>query len=310
MSDIRNVVIIGSGPAGYTAGIYTGRANLKPLIIGGYVYGGQLMITSEVENFPGYPNGIKGPEMMKQMHQQSEKFGAEFIATDCSSIDTTKRPFIVNTQDGNSILTKSIIIATGAKSVWLNAEGEDELKGRGISTCATCDGSFFKDVPIVVVGGGDSAMEEAIFLTRFASKVSIIHRKNTFRASKILYERALSNPKIEIKTPYNVKKWNTDENNNLKSVSIINGETGNEDIIDCNGAFIAIGHTPSTKFLNKIVETDKDGYIVLKKHTCTSIDGIFACGDVCDAKYRQAITAAGTGCMAAIDCITWLENNQ
>jgi thioredoxin reductase (NADPH) len=309
MSDIHNVVIIGSGPAAYTAAIYTGRANLKPLIIGGYIYGGQLMITSEVENFPGFTNGIKGPELMKNMHQQSEKFGAKFIATDCSSIDTTNRPFIVHTQDGDSILTKSIIIATGAKSAWLNAEGEDELKGRGISTCATCDGSFFKNVPIIVVGGGDSAMEEAIFLTRFASKVYIIHRKNTFRASKILYERALLNSKIEIKTPYTIKKWNIDENNNLKSASIINAETNDEDILECKGAFIAIGHTPSSKFIKEAIETDKNGYIILKQNTSTSIDGIFACGDVCDNRYKQAITAAGSGCMAAIDCAAWLENN-
>ena len=308
--DIRNVVIIGSGPAGYMAGIYTARANLKPLILAGYVYGGQLMITTEVENFPGYPNGADGSKIMRDLHEQSERFGAEINPVDCKSIDTSIYPFCVKTSDGQEILTKSIIIATGAKSLWLNAKGEHALKGRGISTCATCDGAFFKDEEIVVVGGGDSAMEEAIFLTRFASVVTIINRSNSFKASKIMYDRAVSNPKIKIIKNSNVNEWKTDSNNELVEVICVNNETSEIFSIPCKGAFIAIGHKPSSDFLNNQIERDEHGYITLKNNTMTNIGGIFACGDVCDKRYKQAVTACASGCMAAMDCEKWLESKN
>jgi thioredoxin reductase (NADPH) len=309
MSDVvRNVIIIGSGPAGYTAGLYTARALLEPLMFAGYMSGGQLMLTSDIENFPGYPEGIGGPEMMLQLREQSERFGLEVHDKNVERVDFSEHPFKV-WAEGQLFLSKSVIICTGAESIWLGAEGEEEQKGRGISTCATCDGAFFRDEEVLVIGGGDSAMEEAIFLTRFASKVTIIHRRDVFKASKVMYERALNNPKIEIKTFKNIKKWLSDENGIVGAI-LQDPRDNSEEEISCTGAFIAIGHKPITQFLENQVQTDESGYIVPSIHTMTNIPGVFAAGDVVDTRYRQAITAAGMGCQAAIDAEKWLEDQH
>lgn len=305
MSEVRNVVIIGSGPAGYTAGLYSARAMLDPLMFAGYMSGGQLMLTSDIENFPGYPEGIGGPEMMMELRSQAEKFGLEVQDRNVESVDLSKRPYKV-TVEGEEFLTHSIIISTGAESIWLNAPGEAEQKGRGISTCATCDGAFFKNEEVLVIGGGDSACEEATFLTRFASKVTLIHRRDVFKASTIMYERAANNDKIEIKTFSQVKEWMADENG-LTGAILEDPRDGSIEEISATGAFIAIGHKPITAFLGEQIETDENGYIVHKHHTMTSIDGVFAAGDVVDTRYKQAITAAGMGCQAAMDAEKWLE---
>lgn len=305
MSDVRNVVIIGSGPAGYTAGLYSARAMLDPLMFAGYMSGGQLMLTSDIENFPGYPEGIGGPEMMLQLRSQAERFGLEVQDRNVESVDLSKRPYKV-TVEGEEFLTHSIIISTGAESIWLNAPGEAEQKGRGISTCATCDGAFFKNEEVLVIGGGDSACEEATFLTRFASKVTLIHRRDVFKASTIMYERAVNNDKIEIKTFSQVKEWKADENG-LTGAILEDPRDGSTEEISATGAFIAIGHKPITAFLGEQIETDENGYIVHKQHTMTSVDGVFAAGDVVDTRYKQAITAAGMGCQAAMDAEKWLE---
>ena len=305
MSEVRNVVIIGSGPAGYTAGLYSARAMLDPLMFAGYMSGGQLMLTSDVENFPGYPEGIGGPEMMIELRSQAERFGLEVQDRNVESVDLSKRPYKV-TVEGEEFLTHSIIISTGAESIWLNAPGEAEQKGRGISTCATCDGAFFKNEEVLVIGGGDSACEEATFLTRFASKVTLIHRRDVFKASTIMYERAANNDKIEIKTFSQVKEWKADENG-LTGAILEDPRDGSLEEISATGAFIAIGHKPITAFLGEQIETDENGYIVHKQHTMTSVDGVFAAGDVVDTRYKQAITAAGMGCQAAMDAEKWLE---
>jgi len=306
--EVRNVIIIGSGPAGYTAGLYTARALLEPLMFAGYMSGGQLMLTSDIENFPGYPEGIGGPEMMLQLREQSERFGLEVQDKNVERVDFSEQPFKVWVE-GELFLSRSVIICTGAESIWLGAEGEEEQKGRGISTCATCDGAFFRDEEVLVIGGGDSAMEEATFLTRFASKVTIIHRRDVFKASKVMYERALNNPKIEIKTFKTIKKWLSDENGIIGAI-LQDSRDNSEEEISCTGAFIAIGHKPITKFLENQVETDESGYIIPNIHTMTSVPGIFAAGDVVDTRYRQAITAAGMGCQAAIDTEKWLEDQH
>tara|TARA_B100001564_G_scaffold82250_1_gene66242 strand:- start:6097 stop:7026 length:930 start_codon:yes stop_codon:yes gene_type:complete len=309
MNDVvRNVIIIGSGPAGYTAGLYTARALLEPLMFAGYMSGGQLMLTSDIENFPGYPEGIGGPEMMLQLREQSERFGLEVHDKNVERVDFSEQPFKVWVE-GRLFLSKSVIICTGAESIWLGAEGEEEQKGRGISTCATCDGAFFRDEEVLVIGGGDSAMEEATFLTRFASKVTIIHRRDVFKASKVMYERALNNPKIEIKTFKNIKKWLSDENGIVGAI-LQDPRDNSEEEISCTGAFIAIGHKPITQFLENQVQTDESGYIVPSIHTMTNIPGVFAAGDVVDTRYRQAITAAGMGCQAAIDAEKWIEDQH
>lgn len=309
MNDVvRNVIIIGSGPAGYTAGLYTARALLEPLMFAGYMSGGQLMLTSDIENFPGYPEGIGGPEMMLQLREQSERFGLEVHDKNVERVDFSERPFKVWVE-GQLFLSKSVIICTGAESIWLGAEGEEEQKGRGISTCATCDGAFFRDEEVLVIGGGDSAMEEATFLTRFASKVTIIHRRDVFKASKVMYERALNNPKIEIKTFKNIKKWLSDENGIVGAI-LQDPRDNSEEEISCTGAFIAIGHKPITQFLENQVQTDESGYIVPSIHTMTNVPGVFAAGDVVDTRYRQAITAAGMGCQAAIDVEKWIEDQH
>jgi thioredoxin reductase (NADPH) len=306
--NIRNVIIIGSGPAGYTAGLYTARALLDPLMFAGYMSGGQLMLTSDIENFPGYPEGIGGPEMMLQLREQAEKFGLEVEDKNVEKVNFSERPFKVWVE-GEIFQAKSIIICTGAESIWLGAEGEEEQKGRGISTCATCDGAFFRDEEVIVIGGGDSAMEEATFLTRFASKVTIIHRSDNFKASKVMYERAFNNSKIEIKTFKSIKSWNSDEKG-LSGAILEDTRSGEIEEIYCSGAFIAIGHKPITKFLEGQIEIDETGYILAKEHTMTNIHGVFAAGDVVDTRYRQAITAAGMGCQAAMDAEKWLEDQH
>ena len=306
--EVRNVIIIGSGPAGYTAGLYSARALLEPLMFAGYMSGGQLMLTSDIENFPGYPEGIGGPEMMIQLREQAEKFGLEVQDKNVERVDFSEKPFKIWVE-GEEYRSKSVIICTGAESIWLGAEGEEEQKGRGISTCATCDGAFFREQEVLVIGGGDSAMEEATFLTRFASKVTLLHRRDVFKASKVMYERALNNPKIEIKTFRTVKSWLSDETG-LSGAILEDPRDGSTEEISCTGAFIAIGHKPITNFLEEQVETDDSGYILAKMHTMTSVDGVFAAGDVVDTRYRQAITAAGMGCQAAIDTEKWLEDQH
>ena len=307
MTDVRNVIIIGSGPAGYTAGLYSARAMLEPLMFAGYMSGGQLMLTSDIENFPGYPQGIGGPEMMMQLREQAERFGLEVQDRNVESVDLSQKPYKVMVE-GEEYLTHSIIVSTGAESIWLNAPGEAEQKGRGISTCATCNGAFFRNEEVLVIGGGDSACEEATFLTRFASKVTLIHRRDVFRASTIMYERAANNDKIEIKTFRQIKEWLSDENG-LTGAILEDPRDGSTEEISATGAFIAIGHKPITSFLNGQIETDENGYIIHKQHTMTSVEGVFAAGDVVDTRYKQAITAAGMGCQAAIDAEKWLEEN-
>ena len=306
--EVRNVIIIGSGPAGYTAGLYSARALLEPLMFAGYMSGGQLMLTSDIENFPGYPEGIGGPEMMIQLREQAEKFGLEVQDKNVERVDFSEKPFKVWVE-GEEFRSKSVIICTGAESIWLGAEGEEEQKGRGISTCATCDGAFFREQEVLVIGGGDSAMEEATFLTRFASKVTLLHRRDVFKASKVMYERALNNPKIDIKTFRTVRSWLSDETG-LSGAVLEDPRDGSLEEISCTGAFIAIGHKPITNFLEEQVETDESGYILAKTHTMTSVNGVFAAGDVVDTRYRQAITAAGMGCQAAIDAEKWLEDQH
>ncbi len=308
MTDVRNLIIIGSGPAGYTAGLYAGRAMLNPIIFAGFSSGGQLMLTSEIENFPGYPQGIGGPEMMLELRLQASRFGCEVIDKNVDSVDLSVRPFKVNV--GNEVhLANSLIVTTGAEAIWLDVENELIHKGRGISTCATCDGAFFRDKEVIVVGGGDSAMEEATFLTRFCSKVTIIHRREGLRASQIMIDRAKQNSKIVWKLNSIVKSWLGSEDN-FEGAVIIDTKTGAEEDFFCDGAFIAIGHKPITDFLSGQVETDEKGYILWKENSMTSVPGVFAGGDVVDTRYRQAITAAGMGCMAAIDAEKWLEENS
>jgi len=304
---VHNVIIIGSGPAGYTAGLYAARAMLEPVMFAGYMSGGQLMLTSDIENFPGYPQGIAGPDMMMQLREQAERFGLKVQDKNVERIDTSMRPYSVWVE-GEEHRAHALIICTGAEAIWLGVEGEDEQKGRGISTCATCDGAFFRDEEIVVIGGGDSAMEEATFLTRFASKVTLIHRRDVFRSSKVMYERAVNHPKIEIRTFRQVKKWLADEKG-LSGAILEDPRDGSTEEIACTGAFIAIGHKPITGFLEGQIETDESGYILHNENTMTNVPGVFAAGDVVDTRYRQAITAAGMGCQAAIDCERWLEEN-
>lgn len=303
---IENVVIIGSGPAGYTAAIYASRANLKPVCIEGYQSGGLLMLTSEVENFPGFPKGIQGPELMSHFRAQAERFGTRYIQKDATKVDFSTFPHKVYIED-QVILAKSVILATGAATKWLGLESERRLLGKGVSSCATCDGAFFKGAKIVVVGGGDSAVEEATFLTRFASEVTLIHRRDTLRASKIMQDRAKSNPKM--KFIWNAAIEEVLGENGVTGVRIKDVNTGKVSEVPCEGFFVAIGHEPNTGFLKGHVELDAKGYIVLKDRptTKTSVKGVFACGDVQDTIYRQAITAAASGCSAAIDAERYLE---
>ncbi|MBI4402961.1 MAG: thioredoxin-disulfide reductase [Deltaproteobacteria bacterium] len=307
MANVENLVIIGSGPAGYTAGIYAARANLSPVLFEGYQSGGLLMLTSEVENFPGFPKGIVGPELMGLFRSQAERFGTRLIAKNVTGVDFRTRPLKILI-DKEVVLANCAIISTGASTKWLGIESEKRLLGKGVSSCATCDGAFFKGEKVVVVGGGDSAMEEANFLTKFASQVTIIHRRAALRASKIMQERALKNPKISFVWDSEVEEVLGDDG--VKGVKLRHLKTGATQQLDCGGVFIAIGHEPNTAFLRGQLDLDAKGYIVMVKQptTTTSVPGVFAAGDVQDPLYRQAITAAGSGCQAAIDAERYLES--
>lgn len=301
----RKVVIMGSGPAGLTAAIYAARANLKPLVVEGMEPGGQLTLTSEVENFPGFPEGIMGPELMERFKKQAERFGAEFVFGNIDRADLSKRPFSILVGN-DEILTETFIIASGASARWLGIESEKKFRGRGVSTCATCDGAFFKDQVVAVVGGGDSAMEEASFLTRFASKVYVIHRRDVFRASKIMEDRVRNNSKIELVLNSEVKEILGDKT--VESLKVFNNKTNEETELKVNGLFVAIGHVPNTKIFEGQLEMGELGYLQTTGHsTATGIPGVFSAGDVHDTRYRQAITAAGSGCKAAMDAEKYLE---
>ena len=311
MTSTRNVIIVGSGPAGLTAAIYTARANLAPLVIEGEPSstsdqpGGQLMLTTDVENFPGFPDGIMGPELMQNFRQQAERFGAEFLTEKATKVDLSERPFKVYVND-TVYESEAVIVSTGASSLMLGLDAESRLLGHGLSTCATCDGFFFRGHQIAVVGGGDSALEEALFLTKFAEKVVLIHRRDSLRASKIMQDRALANPKIEF-------VWNTvvDEligDTSLEGIDVTDVVTGESRRLDVTGLFVALGPRPNTDLFADVLDRDENGYLVTQPgSTATNVDGVFACGDVQDHIYRQAVTAAGSGCMAAIDAERWLE---
>jgi len=307
MSTTRNVIIIGSGPAGLTAAIYAARANLHPLLIEGLEAGGQLMITTDVENYPGFQDGIMGPDLMSAMRAQAERFGTEFFRGNVSAVDTTRKPITVTTEDG-VVSARALIIATGASAKLIGLPSERKLMGHGVSTCATCDGFFFRGKPIAVVGGGDSAVEEATFLTRFASHVTLIHRRDTLRASKIMQDKAFANPKITF-------EWDTEVvdvigDGAVTAARLRHMKTGAEKDLPIEGLFVAIGHTPNTELFKGQLEMNENGYLVTHDGAKTSIPGVFACGDVQDFTYRQAITAAGSGCMAAIDAERYLEHEH
>ncbi len=306
----KKLIIIGSGPAGYTAAIYASRANLNPLLISGFQKGGQLTTTTEIDNFPGFPNGIDGSELMIEMEKQAKRFETDIIEEEVTEADLSQRPFKIKTYSGN-FTCDALIISTGATARYLGLESETKFKGRGVSACATCDGFFFKGKDVAVIGGGDTAVEEAVFLTNFCNKVYLLHRRDELRASKAMQKRAFDNPKIEI-------LWNTEideilggDTGPLDDLRVINNKTGEKRNIGVKGVFIAIGHTPNTQIFKGQLDTDDEGYLITKpKSTNTNIEGVFACGDVMDSKYRQAITAAGTGCMAAIDAERWLVDQH
>lgn len=307
---LKNLVIIGSGPAGYTAAIYSSRANLEPLMIEGHEPGGQLTTTTDVENFPGFPEGVMGPDLMTNMKQQAARFGTQFLSTKVTNVDLSKRPFKVTCENGEEYLAKAVIISTGASAKYLGLANEKELIGRGVSACATCDGFFYRNKVVYVVGGGDTALEEATFLTRFASKVYLVHRRDSFRASKPMQKKVFDNPKIEV-------VWNSEINEILHNpagvygLKVFNNQTNTTTEVQTDGLFMGIGHEPNTKFLNGQLALDEHGYIkTMNGHPDTSIAGVFACGDVQDPYYRQAISAAGSGCMAAIRAERFLEDNH
>ena len=301
-------IIVGTGPAGLTAAIYLARANLNPLVIEGPQPGGQLTTTTEVENFPGFPDGIMGPDLMDNMRKQAERFGAEFRSGWVNSVEMGERPFKLHVEGMGELTTDTLIISTGATAKYLGISGEQDNIGRGVSTCATCDGFFFRNKEIVVVGGGDSALEEAGFLTRFASKVTLVHRRDELRASKIMQDRVRANVKVAWnlnRTPLEV----VSSEHGVSGLKVLNNETGQEEMIEASGVFVAIGHHPNTSFLGGQITTNADGYIMTNPGTSeTNIPGVFACGDVQDTRYRQAITAAGSGCMAAMDAEKYIES--
>ena len=306
LMELENVVVIGSGPAGYTAALYAARANLTPIIIEGMQPGGQLTITTDVENFPGFEDGIMGPELMNVMRKQVERFGTRFLMDEVTEVDFNERPFTLKTMMGKEIKTKAVIISTGASARYLGLENETRLQGYGVSACATCDGFFYQGVEIAVVGGGDSACEEAHFLTKFASKVHMLVRKDSMRASQIMQDRVLNNPKIQM-------HWNTEVVDVLgdkvvNGIRILNNQTKEETDMAVEALFLAIGHTPNSQPFTAFIDHDESGYLLTEPGSSkTNVPGVFACGDVQDHEYRQAVTAAGSGCMAAIDCERWLD---
>jgi thioredoxin reductase (NADPH) len=307
MSDIRNVVIVGSGPAGYTAALYAARANLAPVVLKGLQAGGQLMLTTDVENYPGFADGIMGPELMDQMEKQATRFGAEILPVHATEVSLTSPPFVVKAGD-EEWLARTVIVATGASARWLDVPGEERLRGRGVSACATCDGFFFRDRELIVVGGGDTAMEEATFLTKFASKVTIVHRRDEFRASKVMRDRALENPKVQVIWDSVIEEILGEDAvtgarlRNVKSDELLEVAT--------DGVFMAIGHDPNTSLFVNQLDLDEEGYVrVTEPRTTTNVPGVFAAGDVTDRTYRQAVTAAGQGCKAAIDAERYLEEH-
>jgi thioredoxin reductase (NADPH) len=303
----REVVIIGSGPAGLTAALYAARANLKPLLVEGLEAGGQLMLTTMVENWPGFRDGIMGPDLMADMRAQAERFGTEVLSSTVTKVDLQQRPFVVTLDGGRTLSTEALIIATGASARWLEIGSDRRLSGRGVSTCATCDGYFFRGKPIAVVGGGDSALEEAIYLTKFASKVTLIHRRDVLRASKIMQDKAFANPKIEFVWNTEVADVKDEQVGAVTALVLRDVRSGALTELPVEGVFIAIGHTPNTALVRGQVDLDGNGYIVTRQGTRTNIPGVFAAGDVQDHIYRQAVTAAGSGCMAAIDAERYLE---
>jgi thioredoxin reductase (NADPH) len=307
---VRETIIIGGGPAGYTAALYAARANLEPLVIEGFQWGGQLMITSDVENYPGYADGVLGPEMMQDFRRQAERFGAEFLTDDVTKVDFSERPLRVWV--GDDVYTaRSVIVATGASARQLGLPSEQALQGRGVTYCAVCDAAFYRDREVVVVGGGDSAMEEAIFTTKFASKVTIAHRRNEFRASEIMEDRARANPKIEFLTPYVVDEITGVDEGKMIGLRLRNVETDEPLEISADGLFVAIGHDPNTSLFLDQLDHDAAGYLVTKPgSTETNVPGVFAVGDVVDHTYRQAVTAAGSGCMGALDAERWLAEQK
>jgi thioredoxin reductase (NADPH) len=308
MSETRNVVIIGSGCSGHTAALYTARANLKPLVVEGHEPGGQLSLTTLVENFPGFPEGIMGPQLVENMRKQAERFGAEYRVGHLTSVDLSQRPFLLHLGK-HQVHTQALIIASGASARWLGLPNEQKLIGHGVSSCATCDGFFFSGKEIVVIGGGDSAMEEAIFLTRFATKVTIIHRRDSFRASKIMLERAKQNPKIQFLTDTVVEDVLGHDKGEVCGLKLRNVKTGKVWDFPTSALFLGIGHDPNAKMFAGQLDTDADGYLKTHNYVLTRVHGVYACGDVQDRRYRQAITAAGTGCMAAIEVEKFLEEH-
>jgi thioredoxin reductase (NADPH) len=310
MSEIREMIIIGGGPAGYTAALYAARANLRPLVFEGFAYGGQLMITSDVENYPGFAEGIMGPELMATMRSQAERFGAELVADDVTRVDFSERPFRVYLGDEEH-RAKSVIVATGATARQIGLESETKLQGMGVSYCAVCDGAFFRDKQVVVVGGGDSAMEEATFLSKFANDVKLVHRRDEFRASKIMIEYAKSKPNLEFVTNRVVEEVLGQAEGHVTGVRMRDTVTGEVSELPADGLFVAIGHDPTTSLFKGILDMDEAGYLLTRTgSTETNVEGVFAAGDVVDHTYRQAVTAAGMGCMAALDAERWLSHVQ
>jgi thioredoxin reductase (NADPH) len=306
MAQSKKVVIIGSGSAAYTAAIYAARANLDPLVFGGVSMGGQLMITSDVENFPGFPEPVTGPDLMERMQKQVQRLGVTIVNEYVTKVDLSRRPFYVETSEGTSASAQALIVATGANAKWLGIPSEKALMGHGVSACATCDGFFFKGKEVLVVGGGDTAMEEANFLTKFASKVTVVHRRDTLRASKIMQDRSRKNPKIAFVWDSAVEE--VTGNGHVDGAKLKNLKTGQVTPVKCDGIFVAIGHSPTTGFLGGQLKTNEAGYIVADDRTRTSVEGVFAAGDVMDDRYRQAVTAAGAGCKAALEAERWLAD--